>query len=118
MRFVDTDVALTSDSPELDEECDRLDESSAGRGARPRPGTAPTRNGESVTLPAWGEQIFAEMAEVARSADAVEEGEPHAAALKPHHAKDPSLTPSAQMLARCKRADHHDTPRSMAGRSR
>ena len=106
MRFVDTFLmwCLLSDSPWIsDEECDRLDDNRRLVVERGRdPELRLTRNGESVTLPAWGEQIFAEMAEVARLLDAVEEGEPHAAALEAlaPRLKDPSLTPSAQMLAR------------------
>ncbi len=106
MRFVDTFLmwCLLSDSPWItDEECDRLDDNRRLVVERGRdPELRLTRNGESVTLPEWGEQIFAEMAEVARLLDAVEEGEPHAAALNElaPRLKDASLTPSAQMLAR------------------
>ena len=106
MRFVDTFLmwCLLSDSPWItDEECDRLDDNRRLVVERGRdPELRLTRNGESVTLPEWGEQIFAEMAEVARLLDTVEEGEPHAAALNElaTRLKDASLTPSAQMLAR------------------
>tara|TARA_B100000446_G_scaffold46793_2_gene43104 strand:- start:27 stop:1568 length:1542 start_codon:yes stop_codon:yes gene_type:complete len=122
MRFVDTFLmwCLLSDSPWIsDEECDRLDDNRRLVVERGRdPELRLTRNGESVTLPAWGEQIFAEMAEVARLLDAVEEGEPHAAALEAlaPRLKDPSLTPSAQMLARLQEGNGSlsDTLLSMA----
>ncbi|MCG7591955.1 MULTISPECIES: glutamate--cysteine ligase [unclassified Halomonas] len=106
MRFVDTFLmwCLLSDSPWIsDEECDRLDDNRRLVVERGRdPELRLTRDGESVTLPEWGEQIFAEMADVARLLDAVEEGEPHAAALDElaPRLQDPSLTPSGQMLAR------------------
>ncbi|WP_249979275.1 glutamate--cysteine ligase [Vreelandella olivaria] len=104
MRFVDTFLmwCLLSDSPWIsDDECDRLDDNRRWVVERGRdPALTLVRDGESTTVREWGEQIFAEMAEVARLLDAVEEGTPHAAALNAlaPRLQDPSLTPSAQML--------------------
>ncbi|WFE71425.1 glutamate--cysteine ligase [Halomonas sp. M1] len=106
MRFVDTFLmwCLLSDSPWIsDEECDRLDDNRRLVVERGRdPALTLIHNCETTTVRAWGEQIFAELGEVARLLDAVEEGTPHAAALEAlaPRLKDPSLTPSAQMLAR------------------
>lgn len=106
MRFVDTFLmwCLLSDSPWIsDEECDRLDDNRRWVVERGRdPSLTLIRDGESTSVRAWGEQIFAEMAEVARLLDAAEEGAPHQAALDDlsKRLRDPSLTPSAQMLAR------------------
>ncbi|MDP3534781.1 MAG: glutamate--cysteine ligase [Halomonas sp.] len=106
MRFVDTFLmwCLLSDSPWIsDEECDRLDDNRRLVVERGRdPALTLIHNCENTTVRAWGEQIFAELGEVARLLDAVEEGTPHAAALEAlaPRLKDPSLTPSAQMLAR------------------
>ncbi|MGP5017273.1 glutamate--cysteine ligase [Vreelandella alkaliphila] len=106
MRFVDTFLmwCLLSDSPWIsDEECDRLDDNRRFVVERGRdPALQLIHNGKTTTVKEWGEQIFAEMAEVARLLDAVEEGAPHASALAElaPRLKDPSLTPSAQLLAR------------------
>ncbi|CAH1043932.1 glutamate--cysteine ligase [Halomonas sp. TD01] len=106
MRFVDTFLmwCLLSDSPWIsDEECDRLDDNRRFVVERGRdPALSLVHNGKATSVQEWGEQIFAEMAEVARLLDAVEEGVPHAAALDElaPRLKDPSLTPSAQLLAR------------------
>ncbi|ATH79365.1 glutamate--cysteine ligase [Vreelandella venusta] len=106
MRFVDTFLmwCLLSDSPWIsDEECDRLDDNRRLVVERGRdPELRLVRQGESVTLPEWGEQIFAEMAEVARLLDAVEDDAPHAAALAAlqPRLRQPELTPSAQLLAK------------------
>lgn len=106
MRFVDTFLmwCLLSDSPWIsDEECDRLDDNRRFVVERGRdPALKLIDNGKTTTVKEWGEQIFAEMAEVARLLDAVEEGAPHASALAglAPRLKDPSLTPSAQLLAR------------------
>ncbi|WP_457942159.1 glutamate--cysteine ligase [Vreelandella alkaliphila] len=106
MRFVDTFLmwCLLSDSPWIsDEECDRLDDNRRFVVERGRdPALKLIHNGKTTTVKEWGEQIFAEMAEVARLLDAVEESTPHASALAElaPRLKDPSLTPSAQLLAR------------------
>jgi len=106
MRFVDTFLmwCLLSDSPWIsDEECDRLDDNRRFVVERGRdPALSLVHNGKATSVQEWGEQIFAEMTEVARLLDAVEEGAPHAAALDElaPRLKDPSLTPSAQLLAR------------------
>ncbi|WP_083006232.1 glutamate--cysteine ligase [Halomonas sp. GT] len=106
MRFVDTFLmwCLLSDSPWIsDEECDRLDDNRRLVVERGRdPALSLVHNGIATSVCEWGEQIFAEMAEVARLLDAVEEGTPHASALDAlaPRLKDPSLTPSAQLLAR------------------
>lgn len=106
MRFVDTFLmwCLLSDSPWIsDEECDRLDDNRRLVVERGRdPALSLVHNGKATSVREWGEQIFAEMAEVARLLDAVEEGAPHAAALAglAPLLKDPSLTPSAQLLTR------------------
>lgn len=106
MRFVDTFLmwCLLSDSPWIsDDECDRLDDNRRLVVERGRdPALTLLHNSEVTTVRAWGEQIFAELAEAARLLDAVEEGTPHADALEvlAPRLKDPSLTPSAQMLAR------------------
>ncbi|SDN61452.1 glutamate--cysteine ligase [Vreelandella arcis] len=105
MRFVDTFLmwCLLSDSPWIsDEECDRLDDNRRLVVERGRdPALTLINDGETTTVRQWGEQMFAEMAEVARLLDAVEDGTPHAAALEAlaPRLKDPSLTPSAQLLA-------------------
>lgn len=104
MRFVDTFLmwCLLSDSPWIsDEECDRLDDNRRLVVERGRdPALHLIRDGESTTVCEWGAQIFAELAEVARLLDAVEEEAPHAEALAQLAPllKDPSLTPSAQVL--------------------
>lgn len=106
MRFVDIFLmwCLLSDSPWIsDDECDRLDDNRRWVVERGRdPALTLIRDGNPTSVREWGEQIFAEMAEVARLLDAVEEGAPHAAALAElaPRLQDPSLTPSAQMLAR------------------
>ncbi|WP_075881384.1 glutamate--cysteine ligase [Vreelandella massiliensis] len=106
IRFIDAFLmwCLLSESPWIsDEECDRLDDNRrlvVERGRDPR--LTLTRDGEATSVGAWGEQIFAEMNEVATLLDATEEGAPHAeaiAALAPS-LQDPALTPSAQILAR------------------
>ncbi|MCP1313490.1 MULTISPECIES: glutamate--cysteine ligase [unclassified Halomonas] len=108
MRFVDVFLlwCLLSDSPWIsDEECDRLDDNRRLVVERGRdPALELMRDGEAITLPAWGEQIFAEMGEVARLLDAVEENAPHQAALDAlaPRLRDPNLTPSGQLLARLK----------------
>ncbi len=105
MRFVDTFLmwCLLSDSPWIsDEECDRLDDNRRLVVERGRdPALHLVHNGKNTTVCEWGEHIFAEMADVARLLDAVEEQAPHAAALAAlaPRLKDPSLTPSAQVLA-------------------
>lgn len=94
---------LLSDSPWIsDEECDRLDDNRRFVVERGRdPALTLIRDGESTSVREWGEQIFTEMAEVARLLDAVEKGTPHADALEAlaPRLKDPELTPSAQLLA-------------------
>lgn len=108
MRFVDTFLmwCLLSDSPWIsDEECDRLDDNRRWVVERGRdPELTLIRHGQTTSVREWGEQIFAEMQEVARLLDAVEDDTPHAAALDElaPRLKDPALTPSAQMLARIK----------------
>ncbi|MFC7367379.1 MULTISPECIES: glutamate--cysteine ligase [Vreelandella] len=105
MRFVDTFLmwCLLSDSSWIsDEECDRLDDNRRLVVERGRdPALRLVHNGETTSVREWGGHIFAEMAEVARLLDAVEEGAPHAAALEAlaPRLEDPSLTPSAQVLA-------------------
>ncbi|MGM0859077.1 MAG: glutamate--cysteine ligase [Pseudomonadota bacterium] len=105
MRFIDTFLmwCLLSDSPWIsDEECDRLDDNRRFVVERGRdPALTLIRDGESTSVREWGEQIFTEMAEVARLLDAVEKGTPHADALEAlaPRLKDPELTPSAQLLA-------------------
>ncbi|MGM0826251.1 MAG: glutamate--cysteine ligase [Pseudomonadota bacterium] len=105
MRFIDTFLmwCLLSDSPWIsDEECDRLDDNRRFVVERGRdPALTLIRDGESTSVQEWGEQIFTEMAEVARLLDAVEKGTPHADALEAlaPRLKDPELTPSAQLLA-------------------
>lgn len=108
MRFVDTFLmwCLLSDSPWIsDEECDRLDDNRRWVVERGRdPELELYNHGETTSVREWGEQIFAEMGEVARLLDAVEEGSPHAdalASLAPS-LEDPSLTPSARVLERLK----------------
>ncbi|WP_447955876.1 glutamate--cysteine ligase [Vreelandella sp. EE7] len=109
MRFVDVFLlwCLLSDSPWIsDEECDRLDDNRRLVVERGRdPALELLRNGEAISLPAWGEQIFAEMGEVARLLDAVEDDTPHQAALDAlaPRLQDPALTPSGQMLERLKK---------------
>ncbi|MFI0471686.1 glutamate--cysteine ligase [Halomonas sp. HMF6819] len=108
MRFVDVFLlwCLLSDSPWIsDEECDRLDDNRRLVVERGRdPALTLTRDGESISLPDWGEQIVAEMGEVARLLDAVEESAPHQAALDAlaPRLRNPELTPSGQLLARLK----------------
>ncbi|MGM0522096.1 MAG: glutamate--cysteine ligase [Pseudomonadota bacterium] len=106
IRFIDTFLmwCLLSESPWIsDEECDRLDDNRRFVVERGRdPELALTRDGKATSVRDWGEQIFTEMAEVATLLDAMEDGSPHAeavAALSPS-LQDPSLTPSAQLLAR------------------
>ncbi|MGO3058221.1 glutamate--cysteine ligase [Halomonas sp. AOP43-A1-21] len=108
MRFVDTFLmwCLLSDSPWIsDEECDRLDDNRRWVVERGRdPELTLIRQGQTTSVREWGEQIIAEMHEVARLLDAVEDDAPYAAALNElaPRLKDPSLTPSAQMLMRIK----------------
>ncbi|MGP8291679.1 glutamate--cysteine ligase [Vreelandella zhanjiangensis] len=108
MRFVDTFLmwCLLSDSPWIsDEECDRLDDNRRWVVERGRdPELTLIRQGQTTSVREWGEQIIAEMHEVARLLDAVEDDAPYAAALNElaPRLKDPSLTPSAQMLTRIK----------------
>ncbi|WP_447553379.1 glutamate--cysteine ligase [Vreelandella sp. EE22] len=108
MRFVDTFLlwCLLSDSPWIsDEECDRLDDNRRLVVERGRdPALKLLRDGEEISLPAWGEQIFAEMGEVARLLDAVEESALHQAALAAlaPRLQHPEQTLSGQMLARLK----------------
>ncbi|MBP5980655.1 MAG: glutamate--cysteine ligase [Halomonas sp.] len=108
MRFVDTFLmwCLLSDSPWIsDEECDRLDDNRRWVVERGRdPELTLIRQGQVTSVREWGEQIIAEMHEVARLLDAVEDDAPYAAALNElaPRLKDPSLTPSAQMLTRIK----------------
>lgn len=106
IRFIDTFLmwCLLSESPWIsDEECDRLDDNRRFVVERGRdPALELTRDGKTTSVRDWGEQIFTEMAEVATLLDAMEDGSPHAeaiAALAPT-LQDPSLTPSAQLLAR------------------
>ncbi|MGP9677037.1 glutamate--cysteine ligase [Halomonas sp. AOP27-A1-41] len=105
MRFVDTFLmwCLLSDSPWIsDDECDRLDDNRRWVVERGRdPELTLIRNGQTTSVSEWGEQIFAELHEVARLLDAVEDDAPHAAALNElaPRLQDPSLTPSAQLLA-------------------
>ncbi|RUR42340.1 glutamate--cysteine ligase [Vreelandella populi] len=106
MRFVDTFLmwCLLSESPWIsDDECDRLDDNRRWVVERGRdPELKLIRNGQATSVHEWGEQIFAELKEVARLLDAVEDNAPHVAALDElaPRLKDPSLTPSAQLLAR------------------
>ncbi|MGO2240976.1 MAG: glutamate--cysteine ligase [Halomonas sp.] len=108
MRFVDTFLmwCLLSDSPWIsDEECDRLDDNRRWVVERGRdPELKLFNHGKPTSVSEWGEQIFAEMDEVARLLDGVEEGAPHAEALASlaPRLSDPSLTPSAQVLERLK----------------
>ncbi|MCL7931266.1 glutamate--cysteine ligase [Halomonas llamarensis] len=106
IRFIDTFLmwCLLSESPWIsDEECDRLDDNRRFVVERGRdPALVLTRDGKATSVRDWGEQIFTEMTEVATLLDAMEDGSPHAeaiAALAPS-LQDPSLTPSAQLLAR------------------
>lgn len=108
MRFVDTFLmwCLLSESPWIsDDECDRLDDNRRWVVERGRdPELTLIRNGQATSVHEWGEQIFAELNEVARLLDAVEDDAPHAAALNElaPRLEDPSLTPSAQVLERIK----------------
>ncbi|PRY66389.1 glutamate-cysteine ligase [Vreelandella songnenensis] len=108
MRFVDTFLmwCLLSESPWIsDDECDRLDDNRRWVVERGRdPELALIHDGQPTSVKAWGGQIFAELKEIARLLDAVEDEAPHAKALDElaPRLEDPSLTPSAQLLARMK----------------
>ncbi|MCS2609110.1 glutamate--cysteine ligase [Halomonas dongshanensis] len=105
LRFIDVFMlwCLLSESPWIsDDECDHLDDNRrlvVDRGRDPK--LTLRRQGESIGLRDWGTEIFAELREVARLLDANESGTPHAEALDELAPRldDPSLTPSAQVLA-------------------
>lgn len=106
IRFIDVFLmwCLLSESPLIsDEECDRLDDNRCSVVERGRdPQLTLIRDGKATSISGWGGQIFTEMNEVARLLDAMEDGAPHTdaiAALAPS-LHDPSLTLSAQLLAR------------------
>ena len=106
MRFMDTFLmwCLLSDSPWIsDEECDHLDDNRRLVVERGRdPALRLIKNGETIGVREWGEQIVHEMHTVAELLDATEDGTPHLealAALAPC-LQDASLTPSAQLLER------------------
>ena len=66
-----------------------------------RPGLQLHRNAEPVELRQWAEELLDQIAPLAALLDSAGTGEEHAKALEAQRAKvsDPSLTPSAQVLA-------------------
>ncbi|RCV92308.1 glutamate--cysteine ligase [Vreelandella rituensis] len=106
MRFMDTFLmwCLLSDSPWIsDEECDRLDDNRRLVVERGRdPALRLLNDGDACSIAQWGGQIFAEMAEVSRLLDAMEDGSPHAEALQALAPllENPDLTPSGRLLTR------------------
>ena len=105
-RFLDTFLVwcLLSDSPWIsDEECDHLDDNrrlvvEQGR----KPGLELNDRGQVREMAEWSHGIIADMREVARLLDQLEEGSPHLDAVDAFAPRidDPSLTPSARLLAR------------------
>lgn len=66
-----------------------------------RPGLLLQRNGESVSLQSWAEELLEKIRPLAETLDQSHGGQAHIEALNAQHAKvaDSSLTPSAQVLA-------------------
>lgn len=106
LRFLDTFLmwCLLAESPWIpDAECDRLDDNRRLVVERGRdPELRLLQNGSSRSVADWGGQIFGELAQAAELLDALEEGNPHAEAVAAFAPwlEDPSLTPSARLLAR------------------
>ncbi|WP_031208524.1 glutamate--cysteine ligase [Halomonas huangheensis] len=111
IRFVDTFLmwCLLSESPWIsDQECDHLDDNrrlvvEQGR----KVGLELVDRGGRRSLSDWGQDIFAQLREVAVLLDQLEEGNPHASAIEELQPllKDPSLTPSARLMARLQERD-------------
>ena len=105
-RFLDTFLVwcLLSDSPWIsDEECDHLDDNRRLVVERGRePGLELNDRGNRRGLADWSRAIVAEMREVAALLDQLEDGSPHQQAVDAIAPRidDPSLTPSARVLAR------------------
>lgn len=66
-----------------------------------RPGLQLQRHGQTVVLQAWASELLEQILPLAELLDQSQGGSQHAAALQAQQAKvaDPSLTPSAQVLA-------------------
>lgn len=111
IRFVDTFLmwCLLSESPWIsDQECDHLDDNRRLVVERGRePGLQLVDRGQRRSLSDWGQDIFAQLEQVAELLDQLEEGRPHAEALAELAPRltDPSLTPSARLMARLVEGD-------------
>lgn len=105
IRFLDCFLlyCLIEDSPQCDDDDNRavidnlLDVVNRGR----QPGLTLRHNGETRTLSQWAETLMAGVNAVAEQLDAAHGGDDyrHACAAQSTKVRDPSLTPSAQILA-------------------
>lgn len=120
IRFVDTFLmwCLLSESPWIsDQECERLDDNRRLVVERGRqPGLQLVDGGQARSLNDWGEDIFAQLEQVAELLDQLEEGHPHGEALAELAPRlgDVSLTPSARLMARLQERDEDYSDAMMA----
>ncbi len=93
---------LMAESPPTDEQeyRDILDNQKAVVYRGRDPTLTLKRNGDRCTLPAWGDEVFAAMAPVARLLDDASGGDSHGAALEnlSRRLRNPELTPSARLV--------------------
>ena len=118
-RFIDIFLlhCLLSDSaPDTPDEIDNIGRNQEKVAARGRePGLKLKRGSQQVALDEWGGQLIAECAPIAAALDAAFGGNAYreAQAAATAALADPSLTPSARVLAAMK-ADHKDSYTSFA----
>jgi glutamate--cysteine ligase len=112
-RFLDAFLlfcALEESPPLLSQECGSCTSNflSVVKEGR-RPGLQLQRDGEPVELKAWANDLLARIARLAQMLDRSHGGDAHEQALAEQQAKvaDPSLTPSAQVLASM--AEHNES---------
>ena len=103
-RFIDAFLLACAldDSAPLD--CDAYKEANANFGSVTldgrKPGLALTRDGQSVTLQQWADELMADIEIVGRRLDEIRGGDEHARAIAAQREKlaDPERTPSARVL--------------------
>lgn len=94
--------ALTDSPAMTDQDCKTSDDNFALTVKRGRePGLQLSRDGQPVTLTAWGEELISGIEACARLLDKSQQTSAHTDALQPQRQKlkDASLTPSAKVLA-------------------
>ncbi|MES2069411.1 MAG: glutamate--cysteine ligase [Pseudomonadota bacterium] len=103
-RFLDTFLLFCAldDSPAIDAEQSLLYAKNFAATVKDgrRPGLSLQRDGQAVSLQAWGQELLQRMQPIAALLDAQRGGDAHAASMAVQQAKlqDPELTPSARVM--------------------